>query len=330
MFCKKCGASLLDEVKFCGKCGTPTDESNPQVVTNQLVLPASILRRLSNRIIDIFAIYILLIISYFFAFLFGAPSMAILGFIIYIIGYYVVCESIWGKTLGKVITNTKVVDREGNKPSFLRILGRSCARWIPFEIFSFLFGGFPVGWHDSLSKTFVVSDNLSAEDVKKIDIQVTKKQTHYNVIVIIVVIFFVVLLFVAILGIFSAIVLSSLSTARTKSADYQIKSSLSELRVEAEIYYGSNNDSYSGFCNDIKALNLLRSASKASNINEDSNYTCNDSKSNYVASAPLKNGGYWCVDDSGKESSIDNKITTQISCLNSQLPPSLSTTTSNF
>ncbi len=71
------------------------------------------------------------------------------------VGYFVVTESIWQKTLGKLITGTVVVTADGYKPSFKQIVGRSIARLIPFEPLSFL-GRYPVGWHDSLSRTRVV------------------------------------------------------------------------------------------------------------------------------------------------------------------------------
>ena len=71
--------------------------------------------------------------------------------------YFVVIETLTGKSIGKYFTKTKVVDINGTKPSFGRIVLRSICRLIPFEMFSFLFfsGG---GWHDSISKTRVVED----------------------------------------------------------------------------------------------------------------------------------------------------------------------------
>ena len=76
------------------------------------------------------------------------------GYIV-IIGYYAVSEGLFGRTLGKLVTRTWVVDESGGKPSFAQIFGRSAARCIPFEPFSF-FGGEPTGWHDTMSGTRVV------------------------------------------------------------------------------------------------------------------------------------------------------------------------------
>ena len=81
-----------------------------------------------------------------------------LGIVILIV-YYMLFETITGRTLGKYITNTKVLTEDGQKPEADKILYRTLSRMIPFEAFSFL-GGEGRGWHDSIAKTVVV-------DVKK-------------------------------------------------------------------------------------------------------------------------------------------------------------------
>jgi uncharacterized RDD family membrane protein YckC len=81
-----------------------------------------------------------------------------LGIVILIV-YYMIFETITGRTLGKYITNTKVLTEDGQKPEADKILYRTLSRMIPFEAFSFL-GDEGRGWHDSIAKTVVV-------DVKK-------------------------------------------------------------------------------------------------------------------------------------------------------------------
>ena len=68
--------------------------------------------------------------------------------------YYIGCEVITGRTLGKYITGTKVVNELGEKASFKQILGRTICRFIPFEAFSFL-GEAGRGFHDSIPETYV-------------------------------------------------------------------------------------------------------------------------------------------------------------------------------
>lgn len=86
---------------------------------------------------------------------------------IIVILYYTIIETLTGRSIGKYITKTKVVTHEGLKPTFENILIRSLSRVIPFDSFSFL-GTEGKGWHDSISKTYVV-------DVKKFD---SKKETE--------------------------------------------------------------------------------------------------------------------------------------------------------
>jgi len=69
--------------------------------------------------------------------------------------YYMAFEGLFSRTIGKLVTGTIVVDESGFPPSFGQLLGRTLARFIPFEPFSFL-GSKTRGWHDSLSGTYVV------------------------------------------------------------------------------------------------------------------------------------------------------------------------------
>lgn len=122
--------------------------------------PASLGRRFANNFIDGIAL----------AAVFGtvgwlsmqndgfrglAESM---GLGLQVLGYlvvYVLPEALFGRTLGKLVTRTKVVTRTGGKPTFSQVLIRTVVRWVPFEPLSFLWGD-NTGWHDDWSKTLVV------------------------------------------------------------------------------------------------------------------------------------------------------------------------------
>lgn len=69
--------------------------------------------------------------------------------------YYATFEIVFSRTLSKYFTKTIVVMIDGSKPKPIDILGRTVIRIIPFEYFTFFRGRKP-GWHDELSKTFVV------------------------------------------------------------------------------------------------------------------------------------------------------------------------------
>lgn len=70
--------------------------------------------------------------------------------------YYFAFEVATGQTLGKMITQTVVIDEYGKKPQADRLLGRTLCRLIPFEAFSCI-GEHSHGWHDKISKTWTVS-----------------------------------------------------------------------------------------------------------------------------------------------------------------------------
>ena len=71
--------------------------------------------------------------------------------------YYIPFEHKYQKTLGKIITKTKVVNLEGEKAELGDIISRTFCRLIPFDRFSFFFTR--NGFHDAISKTKVIKDN---------------------------------------------------------------------------------------------------------------------------------------------------------------------------
>lgn len=125
--------------------------------------PASRLQRFVNLLIDLvgyfaFAIVIGTVLGLVYPpFLESTSTLGdyAFGFIV-ITSYYAISEALFGRTLGKLVTRTWVVSEyDGGKPTFAQILGRSAARSVPFEPFSF-FGSEPTGWHDQWSGTRVV------------------------------------------------------------------------------------------------------------------------------------------------------------------------------
>lgn len=82
--------------------------------------------------------------------------------------YFMIMELLTGKTIGKLLTSTVVVDRFGNKPQNSDIIKRSFARLIPFDALSYL-GTIPRGWHGTLSDTYVVEEKAGQQQFKGID-----------------------------------------------------------------------------------------------------------------------------------------------------------------
>lgn len=71
-------------------------------------------------------------------------------------GYYILTKFLFQRTLGKLLTNTKVVTKTGDKPTLGQILGRTLSRSIPFEYLSYLVS--VNGIHDRLSGTRVIRE----------------------------------------------------------------------------------------------------------------------------------------------------------------------------
>lgn len=69
--------------------------------------------------------------------------------------YYFILESIFGQTIGKMITKTKVVNKAYHKPNVWLIFIRTLLRFNPFDTASYLFGKVQ-GGHDVISKTRLI------------------------------------------------------------------------------------------------------------------------------------------------------------------------------
>ncbi len=147
-------------------------------VTNEMLASKS--KRLANYFIDRIILYlffaVLVFLAVIIAELLGSESViqvlydlenmnplldTLVTTIAFIILYFIL-ESISQRTIGKLITQTKVVLENGEKPPPETIIIRSLCRVIPFEPFSFL-GNIPRGWHDTLSKTYVVDIKIFEE-----------------------------------------------------------------------------------------------------------------------------------------------------------------------
>ena len=108
--------------------------------------------RLANYIIDMFVIFFIT-----FCIDLGLDSIDIFSSSIYFVMffYYITFEAYNGQTIGKRITKTKVIDKYGKRPSFLKLFMRSVLRLIPIDGLSYLFGS-EQGFHDKLSSTRLV------------------------------------------------------------------------------------------------------------------------------------------------------------------------------
>lgn len=131
------------------------------------------------------------------------------------------------------------------------------------------------------------------------------------------------LVVVAIIGLLSSIVISSLNTARTKAADASVKSELNAMRTQAEIIY-SNTGSYDAFCTtDTQSISMFSGAAANSSNAAGQTGICLSSgtggtylldgvvitsvngamkvatPNQWAISLQLKSGQYFCMDSVG-------------------------------
>lgn len=141
-------------------------ESPEENIENKL-LEASLVKRFINYIVDYFCIAIL--ISFVLVNLdsrgYGIMDdirsirVRIIGVLMYALFYVAIEGGTRGKSFGKWLTKTRVVEYNGSTPNMETFIVRSFSRIIPFEPFSFFL--FKQGWHDKFSKTMVIDESLS-------------------------------------------------------------------------------------------------------------------------------------------------------------------------
>jgi uncharacterized RDD family membrane protein YckC len=334
MTCPKCAAQIPDDAKSCVMCGAVI---NPQPLVAPVApippaQPASSVQIDSNKHA---AIQWLRLVNYFIDSIAGVAFGAVINFLIlpktdqivnssgelilepwkmvvilmigflYPVIYYTFFEAIWQRTPGKWASGTKVVMLDGSKPSFWRIVGRSFARYIPFEVFSYLFGKYPYGWHDALTKTTVVSATYTADDVRSINVHDKGRGSVWIwVLAVIAILLPIVLVF----GVLSSVVLVSLNSARMKGNDGMIKSSLAGSKSASEYYYDKAG-SYTGFCADEDMSSLKELFTSRSTSLE-----CNDSAGAWAAAAKLSDKTTFCVDSTGYDGAHIGALGSDVSC----------------
>jgi prepilin-type N-terminal cleavage/methylation domain-containing protein len=116
------------------------------------------------------------------------------------------------------------------------------------------------------------------------------------------------LVVIAIIGILASVVLASLNNARSRGADAAIKSSINNMRAQAELFYDSANpDTYTGMCSDPT---IAAAIANVESTNGAGTARCNGNGNQYfIASQLVSNSGiYYCVDSTGEASDITGTI----------------------
>lgn len=128
------------------------------------------------------------------------------------------------------------------------------------------------------------------------------------------------LIVIAIIGILSSVILSSLGESRTSANDAKVQSQLSNIRQSAELYFITNgnygvptsscsggmfSDTYSG----------LASLTAIANYPSGSILVCNSSGSAWAVQSTLASSTlYWCVDNQGNSKQRSTSIANSTTC----------------
>ncbi|MEY2702942.1 MAG: hypothetical protein RLY43_1580 [Bacteroidota bacterium] len=102
------------------------------------------------------------------------------------------------------------------------------------------------------------------------------------------------LVVIAIIGILSSVVLASLSSARDKGNTAAIKSTLVNVRTQAELVYAGDY-SFASVCTDSV---ILRAISEVEDLNGGETVVCNDGATSWAIASVTENGAF-CVDADG-------------------------------
>jgi uncharacterized RDD family membrane protein YckC len=112
---------------------TLPERAGPPVAT--IVANASpgwmLMRRAAGAVIDVIALIVVCLVIVFLPTLLGNPDLAYPAVVLLFaspVAYYVILEAVWGRTLGKLVAGTIVVDSDGRPPGFARAFIRTGLR----------------------------------------------------------------------------------------------------------------------------------------------------------------------------------------------------------
>lgn len=129
------------------------------------------------------------------------------------------------------------------------------------------------------------------------------------------------LVVIAIIGILSAVVLASLSTARSKGRDAAIQEQMSGMRTAAEIFY-SNGNTYGtagAVCTTVGSVFMDTTSNMralvAATTNSATAIDCGNTTQAWSVAATLPSGTFFCVDSTGAAKSTQGTGTTAYTAL---------------
>ena len=165
-------ASPTDPFSAYESPSAPIGDEVHDAASGVVLVPASLGKRFLNVTIDAVPLFVFQVIVYGAATILLYPNLepgsdeaeAALGLLVIPLtwapyfAYYIIMEATMGRTIGKMVTGTRVVRQDARSaPTVGQVIGRTAARLVPFEALSFLFGD-ATGWHDDWSRTMVIDE----------------------------------------------------------------------------------------------------------------------------------------------------------------------------
>lgn len=117
------------------------------------------------------------------------------------------------------------------------------------------------------------------------------------------------LVVIAIIGILASVVLASLNDARERGADAAIKSTINNVRAQAELLYDdASPNSYAGVCGQLAdARAAVDNAGGGAGT-----FACASDDDGYTVTGELSNAGtnpdHYCVDSTGAAEEVDGPV----------------------
>ena len=177
MYCSKCGEKLVDDSKFCTKCGAAVKlEARPETVVRRFETDPNLqehwIKRLIAFIIDSIIVGVAAVILFgitLFPALITNPTSLFnvfdfpLAMGVLFILYSPVAETMYGTTIGKNMLGLKVVTKTGTRPSFEKSFIRNISKIHQILLLLDVIGGFITStelhqkYSDRIAETTVVS-----------------------------------------------------------------------------------------------------------------------------------------------------------------------------
>ncbi len=126
------------------------------------------------------------------------------------------------------------------------------------------------------------------------------------------------LITLAIIGILASIAMASLQYARGKGGNASVRTNLSGIRSQAEIYFSDHNQDFTGFCTDPNVISAMNAAILAGGDTGSVATRCNSDTSNWAINVQLRlqedTSIYWCIDTSGAAKGEPSELSGATSC----------------